>query len=289
MSHLLLAVACSVAVAAIFKVAELRGLDRMTVITANYAAAAAISAGLRGGVGLGDLPLGLVALAVVQGALFIAGYAWFAAAIRRAGVGLATAVMRLSVVVPVGASWAVWREPPTPLQILGLVLGGAAVILVSLPGRAAPPTAGPASPRRGRTLLLAALFVTAGAVDTINKAFDEHFAEGASKADFLFVVFLVALGLGLPIAIRNARDRSRPPAGRSITTGLLLGTVNYGSAHFLLAAVADLSGPVVFPANGIAVLLGAALLGAIVWGERPSRPAQLGLAAAVAALACLAG
>jgi len=44
---------------------------------------------------------------------------------------------------------------------------------------------------------------------------------------------------------------------------------------------------VVFPTNSVAILLGAAGLGAAVWGERPSRAGLVGLALAAVALACL--
>ena len=63
--------------------------------------------------------------------------------------------------------------------------------------------------------------------------------------------------------------------------------INYGSADFLLRAVAVLSGPVVFPANSVAIVLGAALLGWVIWKERLSRANLVGLGLAIVALACL--
>ena len=68
---------------------------------------------------------------------------------------------------------------------------------------------------------------------------------------------------------------------------MLLGIVNYGSVEFLLRAIRQLSGPFVFPANHIALVIGAALLGVYVWGEHLSRLNWIGLALAAVALVLL--
>jgi hypothetical protein len=51
--------------------------------------------------------------------------------------------------------------------------------------------------------------------------------------------------------------------------------------------VEALPAPFVFPANSIAIVLGGAALGVLVWGERLSRANRLGLAAAAVALLLL--
>src|SRR5690606_5478000 len=104
MIWLALAVACSLAIAVIFKVTERWGLDRAAVLTANYAVAGGVAAALLDG-GSAAPSVGLVALGVGTGVLFIAGFYVFAYAIRAAGMGLAAGVMRLSVVLPFLASW----------------------------------------------------------------------------------------------------------------------------------------------------------------------------------------
>src|SRR5690606_10628176 len=105
MLYLALAVTCSVAIAVIFKLSERRGMDRVALLTVNYAVAFVLAGGLLaagvGAVGEGlALSPGLLGLGVLTGTLFIAGFVLFSYAIRVAGMSLATGVMRLAVALP---------------------------------------------------------------------------------------------------------------------------------------------------------------------------------------------
>ncbi|MEM8557539.1 MAG: hypothetical protein AAGG50_06930, partial [Bacteroidota bacterium] len=79
MLSLALAIACSLSIATIFKVAERRDLDRMVLLTVNYGVAALVAlvfvlgdeAGAKAGLAF---ELGLIALGVGTGALFIGGF-----------------------------------------------------------------------------------------------------------------------------------------------------------------------------------------------------------------------
>ena len=309
---LALAVACSLGIAMLFKLAERREYDRTALLTVNYAAAALLAIALQEPGQAEAITPGLVALGVGQGVLFIVGFWLFSLAIRLAGMGLAAGVMRLSVVIPVLASWVIWGEVPAALQFVGLALAGGAFLLVSRPASArrvpvlvgtdaAETAAASASPEAsgdedasgdgatGATtvLVLALLFLSGGAVDTLMKAFDEGFAATVDKSLFLLFVFGVAFAVGAVSVVATGVRTGRWPRGAVVGWGVLLGLVNYGSADFLLRAVAVLSGPVVFPANSVAIVLGAALLGWAIWKERLSPANLAGLALAIVALACL--
>ncbi len=297
MIFLVLAVACSLAIATIFKHSERRELDRVALLTVNYAVAFAVAGGLLvAGVeevdGGSGMQAGLVALGVWTGALFIGGFVLFSYAIRVAGMSLATGVMRLAVALPFLASWWVWGEVPSAAQIAGLAVAGAAFFLIAR--REAPASAahvagvGPARSGAGGSWrvagVLALLFLAGGTVDISMKAFDEVFAATNSRALFLLLVFGVAFGIGLALVVARGVRTGAWPSRSALGWGTVLGLVNYGSAEFILQAIARLSGPFVFPANNIAIVIGAALLGVLVWGERLSRVNRLGLALAVVAL-----
>ena len=302
MLFLALAVACSLAIAVVFKVAERRDLDRTALLTVNYLAGAALAVALQGVEPTGELEGGLVALGVGQGVLFIVGFWLFALAIREAGMGLAAGVMRLSVVVPFVASWLVWGEAPTPGQLVGLALAGAAFFLVARPaaeppGKLGPPAEGdgPApAPARGRTVgVLALLFLSGGLVDVNMKVFRESFSVAAGGATpiatFLVFVFGVAFLVGAVAVGTTGVRTGRWPSRAAWAWGAGLGVVNYYSAEFLLRALERLDGTVAFPANSVAIVFGAALLGRGVWGERLSRGNLAGLGLAAVALVLLAG
>lgn len=297
MVDLVLAVCCSLGIGMIFKHAAQEGMDRLALLTVNYAAAALVAVvslqlGLQPveGGGLTAAP-GLLALGGATGVLFIAGFFVFALATQVAGMGLAVAVQRLAVVIPFLASWAIWNEIPSTAQRLGLLLGGVAFFLIAFRPAASretvaggPAAAGvrlPTTPALRTFGVLALLFIVAGTVDVSMKAFDELFAPTNSRAFFLLLVFGVALVVGLGFVLHDGLRHGRWPTRAEIWWGIGLGVINYGSVLFFLRAIEVLSGPFVFPANHIALVIGAALLGVYFWDERlrPLNWAGLGLAA----------
>src|SRR5690554_4487541 len=190
MLYLGLAVACSLAIAMIFKHSERRGLDRVALLTVNYAVAfvlagALLAAGF-GAVGEGlVLDAGLLVLGVATGALFIGGFVLFSYAILLAGMSLATGVMRLAVALPFLASWFIWGEEPSAAQLAGLGLAGVAFFLIARRGEQ--PVAGLRGGQRHPAAwkvagVLALLFLAGGAVDTSMKAFGELYAATSSRA-----------------------------------------------------------------------------------------------------------
>ncbi|RMH55762.1 MAG: hypothetical protein D6685_13795, partial [Bacteroidetes bacterium] len=279
MIDLLLAVACSLAIGVIFKVAAQQGMDRLALLTVNYAAAlllavGALHAAAPAAMGFAPSP-GLVALGVATGALFIAGFFTLAWATEVAGLSLAVAVMRVSVVIPFLASWLIWDERPTPAQGLGLIVAGIAFFLIARREPTAPSADAAVRlsvPSPGRVVqVLALLFLAGGLVDVSLKTFDEVYAAVAERDAFLVFVFGVAFVIGLGLVLRRGVRTGIWPPLASWLWGAGLGLANYGSAVFILRAIRQLSGPVVFPANNVALMIGAALLGVLVWQERLSR------------------
>lgn len=303
MLFLALAIACSLAIAVVFKVAERHDLNRTALLTVNYLAAALLAIALLEPTGA--ITSGLVGLGVAQGVLFIVGFWLFSLAIREAGMGLAAGVMRLSVAVPFLASWLIWAEVPSVWQIAGLVLAGVAFFLVARPSAQAPVELPPpdlsAAPETlteaesvgsGRTVgILALLFASGGLVDLNMKVFNESFGgpDGISLRMFLLFVFGVAFLVGAIAVVVGGVRTGRWPTRQAWIWGVGLGIVNYGSAEFLLRALEVVEGPVAFPVNSVAIVLGAALIGRVVWNERLSRANVAGLGVAAVALVLLAG
>ena len=310
MLYLALAVGCSLAIGMIFKHAARQGLDRLTLLTANYAAAFGMALLLLGLGGLGgetrlELDVRLVALGTATGALFIVGFFLLALATEVAGMSLAIGVMRTSVVVPFLASWLIWSEVPSAAQGVGLVVASAAFFLIARKGRfasrpapqpalaSAPdvePLALPTSPQLSSAAVfavLAGLFACDGVISVAMKTFDEVFAAENSRALFLMMLFGIAFGIGLVGVVGRGIRAGAWPGRAAVAWGVALGAVNYGSVEFLLQAIRQLSGPFVFPANNIALVIGAALLGVFFWGETLSRLNWAGLALAALALLLL--
>ena len=293
MLYLILAVCCSLAIGMVFKYTGLRRLDAIALLTVNYAVAALLAVALLWRAGTGataaaTLDAPLLVLGVVTGALFIGGFFVYALATQVAGMSLAIGVMRVSVVVPFLASWVIWSEVPTVAQGLGLVIAGAAFFMIARRHKGASLTPTEQMESTGSVFgILVLLFCAGGLVDVMMKTFDEAFANQHSRALFLLLVFGVALLIGLVLVVGKGVQTGVWPDRATWVWGLFLGLFNYGSAEFLLRAIEELSGPFVFPANSIALVIGGALLGIFVWGEHLSRLNWLGLACAALALVLL--
>ncbi len=307
MINLLFAVTCSVAIGMIFKhTGPLEDIDRTALLTINYGAAVGVAALLIGSGGRsveGSLGLSpsLLALGGGTGALLIAGFFLLAYATDVAGMSLAIGVMRVSVVIPFMASWLVWGEVPSIAQGLGMVLAAAAFFLIARKERRPEPVPVAAAPGDGggdvQDLVtdvdwhafgvLALTFCMGGAVDLSMKTFEEGFGTTNSRVLFLLLAFGVAFLIGaVMVGVRVARG-GEAPGRQTVGWGLLLGVVNYGSLEFILRAIAVLPGPFVFPANNIAIMVLAAVLGVYFWDEYLSRSNRIGLGLAIVALIML--
>lgn len=306
MVNLAFAVVCSVAIGMIFKHTGPMGLDRTTLLTVNYAAAVGVAGlliGMEGRSMQGQLELSptLLVLGGATGALLIAGFFLLAYATDVAGMSLAIGVMRVSVVIPFLASWLVWEEVPSLAQGTGMVLAAVAFFMIAQKERRPEPV--PAGAGNGDDAgtdaelasdvdwhafgVLALTFCMGGAVDLSMKTFEEGFGTSNSRVLFLLLAFGVAFLIGaIMVGVRAVRH-GQWPGLRTIGWGVALGVVNYGSLEFILRAIAELPGPFVFPANNIAIMVLAAVLGVYIWDEHLSRANRIGIGFAIVALVLL--
>lgn len=300
MLDLVLAISCSLAIGMIFKWSGVRHLDRITLLTANYGAAVccALTLAILGQPGHFDnfsSTPGLLLLGVVTGASFIAAFFILALATERAGMALAIGVMRLSVVIPVLTSWFIWEEVPSLAQGIGLIIACAAFFLVAWRDTSKTRIGqGPVQEQKLHEVTprivfftLVLLFCTGGMVDVLLKTFEEVYADDNSLVVFLTMVFGAAFLIGSFIVLRRMIRSELRPKSEVIVWGIVLGVINYLSAAFFLRAIRVLSGPFVFPVNNIALVVGAALLGVLFWGERLSGRNLTGIALAAIALVLL--
>ncbi len=264
---------CSITIALILKINEGRGGNRILIAGANYLVASAISFLMIGG--LPPAPgAATLALGAVSGAVYVLGFLVLMTAIARGPLAVPVTVARLSVVIPVVVSIAVWREAPGAAQWAGIVLGLGAIVLFGFG----------ISPGKGRAglgygWLMIALFLVLGTGDVLLKAFRET-SGGRDRLVFTWILFTsAALLTWIVIAARRIRFDAR-----TFALGLLLGVPNLFSTVFTLLALRSVDASVAFPLINLAVIAGTTALGLAVWRERIGR---LGLAALFLAAAAI--
>lgn len=296
MTGLLLAIAASATLALVLKLSESRDFERYAVTAINYVAAAtgallmargldwsavfapdagpAIVTALTDGAQVAPEygPGWAARWGLATGVLLFAGLISFQVAIRRHGVGLATAMAKLGVLVPLVLAIGLWGEHPRPPQWAGIALALTAIVLTNWPSRG----------DRWRDALRPALVVVlvcVGLSEFSSKVFQQH-GHGAHKPIFLAVGFGTAgLIAWVVVAVRRRRF-----GWREVAVGIAVGVPNLFSIGSLVDALQSLPAAVVFPAFSAGSLLVVQLAGIALFDERPDRRGWSAVALTLAAL-----
>lgn len=281
MLPLLLAIAASATMSLVLKLSETRRLERYAVVAINYIAAATGAALLGGGL---EWPLpapegALLAIAdalatgarvddlagpawaggfgLVTGGLLFLGLTTYQIAIGRHGVGLAAAMARLGVLVPMTLSIAVWGEHPRSMQWAGIGLALGAILAANWPE-------GETRWRDALRPALVAVLVCVGLSEFSSKVF-QRYGHLPDKPVFLFVAFATAGAIAW-IALAARRRRF---GWAEVAAGVAVGVPNLFSIGSLVDALDTLPAAVVFPVFGAGSLLIVQLGGVLWFGERP--------------------
>lgn len=277
MVYLLISIVASVAISVLLKRGEGTGHDRLVVTASNYISATLLAGGiwlLRGAV----WPSWSTLLLGVAGGFFYAiSLVLWMQAIRRAGIAMSTAALRMSVALPVALSMVLFGEVPSLNQGLGIVFTLLAIVLITLSGRAT----GDGVTESAAVLLLL-VFLTGGGAYATLKLFTE-LCPAPEKEALLTLIFLSALIMSW-VTVAFGKHRFRRA---DIANGLAIGTCNVTSNGMVLLALQTVPGVLAFPFVNTSVLLSTAFLGTVVWRERPGGFGYLSIAASIIAIVLL--
>lgn len=274
MTYLILAIVSSTMIAIVMRFGA--GDGRKPVLLMNYATCAAVSLGFLGGPpGAEGMPAAAV-MGVIGGVLFLSAFLLMQRNIRENGVALASAFMKLGVVVPVTLGFTLFGEALDPLRLCGLLLTAGAIALLAGDGDGAR--------SRGRLPLLIALLLCGGCADGISKFYNAY-GDPALEGYFLLLIFAVA---GMLCGLLCLREGQRP-TGRDVLFGVLLGIPNYFSSRFLLRSLEMLPASVAYPVFSCGTILLSAVSGRVLFNERLGKRQIAAMGLALAALALLNG
>lgn len=275
MMYLILAMVSSMLVSVVMRLSEKQGATGTWKLAVNYVMCAGMSLWFSGSPQLFPAMEGLPAallLGGVTGVLYLLGFVLLQWNTRRNGVVLPATFMKLGVIVPTVMSVLLFGEAPKPLQMAGIALALAAIVLIQ--GRSREET--------GSLLGLIALLLSGGTADAMSKIFEEM-GLNALKDQFLLYTF----GTALILCVALCLVRKQRPTWRDALWGLALGVPNYFSARFLLLALGDLPAVVVYPSFSVGTIVLVTAVGVLCFGERLSRRKWAALGVIAAALVLL--
>lgn len=215
-----------------------------------------------------------VTIGILGGIAYVSAYLMFFPFVARRGVSVATAVIRLGVVLPVLVSMLLWDERVGTIQGIGIVLALAALPLLTTKSSPEAPLHHPASRlRTGDIVTLGALAITNGLCMLSVRGYEESGVQGEASL-FLGFLFGTAAIVGC-IAWFAHRAPSSP---RDLLPGILLGLCNALANLALVASLQELPGMLVFPFYSAVGVLFTALFARLAWQEHLQRLERIGMA-----------
>lgn len=261
MFYLFLAIICSSSIALIFKYTENSNSNRYVITSSNYFIAFTtslfmiLSRGLLSGVEkeisfIEDFKLlatnnlhilspyssiiwGLI-IGAISGAFFFFSFTYYQKSVKENGVGVSGTIAKLGILIPMIFSIIIWKEFPTPIQWIGIMLSLLSILIVNL------------SPKSIEkfdikpTIIL--LFIFGGMAEFSNKIYQKY-ALNRFKDVFLFSIFFVAFLISIFYTLRK-KSKIRK---KDILTGFAVGIPNLFSSYFLILSLDTLKTSVAFP------------------------------------------
>lgn len=213
-----------------------------------------------------------------MGACYFVAFFFVVYAIRYVGVASASVVGSLSILCPILIGVLVWNESPNFYQVLGI---GMALLSLSLIGGSTD-SQRPVVRAWLVPAMLIAFFILAGVSRLSQEAF-RHICHAEERSVFLFTAFSVAaIPSMVALLIRWKRIR-----WQEWSIGIMLGTVNVLQSHFILKALKEFPGYIVFPVVSAGGLVFTTLFATSFLRERLTFRAYIGIGLATVALLLL--
>lgn len=285
MIYLILAIICSATIALIFKYTENTKSDRYVITSANYLIAfmtsffMIISKKLLVDLDISDsfsseiskallnegyilssyssIVWGIL-VGLIAGVFFFLSFIYYQKSVKENGVGISGTFGKLGILIPMIFSVVFWREYPSLLQWIGIIISIASILIVNLSMESIKEF--DVKP----TLIL--LFAFGGMAEFSSKIYQKY-ALNDYKDVFLFIVFFVAFFISVGYAVKMKSKVTK----KDLITGFIVGIPNLFSSYFVILALDSLKTSVVFPLFSAASIVLINLGGVLIFKEEITR------------------
>lgn len=298
MFYIVLAILCSVAIGVVFKFFDKYSINHFQAIVFNY-----LICVVTGCLALGAVPFEAsmlqadwLPMMLVLGLLFISGFNFVSRTVKYFGIAISSVAQRMSLGLSVPFSIWFYNDPYTSLTLLGIGLALASVVLINIPAKHQEVAVSSDDSPSKNTLDVSNVsssakkefpkwvflypiitFLVSVFIEIILQYLHEvHEMQPAVES---IVLFALAGTFGL-VGMVVMRQRL---AWKNLIAGVALGIPNYFSIYFLLRALENWNGSVVYSVNNITVVALSAVLGYFFFKERLTPLNALGIVLALIA------
>ena len=276
MLYLLLAIISSSLVSVIMRLSGNYIKNNTTMLSCNYVMCSVLSLLYMGSIQVLPMENGIgfaVGLGLISGVLYLLGFVLMQWNVHKNGVALSSTFMKLGIVVPTVLSILLFREAPTYLQLLGLLIAFFAIVYINMEK---------GEGKKKNALGLIFLFVSGGVCDFCSKIY-EVYGAAALKNQYLFYTFFSALILSVVVVL----IKKEKVAKADILFGLLLGIPNYFSARFLLLSLEAVPAVLAYPTFSVATIVVVSLSGLLIFKEKLTKRQTVGIGVILVSLILL--
>ena len=296
MFYLTLAIISSAAIALIFKYSENTNSNRYLITSTNYFVASMISLFMIISKGLlieinktssffsevkqinsnlifspySSIIWGLL-VGFIAGFFFFLSFIYYQKSVKENGVSVTGMIAKLGILIPMIFSIIIWKEYPSTIQWLGIILALTSIILVNM----APKTLENFDLKPGLILL----FFFGGLAEFSNKIFQKY-AISDFKDVFLFTAFFTAFIISIFFTIKE----KKPLRKKDILTGIAVGIPNLFSSYFLILSLNTVTTSVAFPLYSAGSIVLINLGGYFIFKEKISSKNKVAILMTIIAL-----
>ncbi len=275
MISLILTILCSTTITLLLKHNDARKGNALILLTGNY-----FVAGIIGGLFLAfssDAAFSLETLVfgAILAFMFVYAFFLFTKAVTVAGAALSAVSSRLSVVVPILLSILFFKEHPNINQVGGFLFAFFTILLFYFSLN----RASDGHLRKLDYFYLLALLLGIGLNDFCMKIFNE-WRPASEKPLFLTSIFAFSFLYTFSYSVLK-----KLPFDRStMSLGAILGIPNVFSSFFLLGALAELPGILVYPTVNIGIIVLTTIAAILIWKEKVNTFGRFALLCGVIAI-----
>jgi drug/metabolite transporter (DMT)-like permease len=278
MIYILISILCSVTVGILFKLAKRYKINVPQTIAWNYLFAVVLCI-LFFDIQIREVKVPSSPLYIYLGILLPGIFVILSRSIKDIGIAKTDIAQRLSLFIPIIASYYFFAEQFTIMKVLALVFGFAAIILILFR-----PTkyAGKSS-----VIYPIMVFIGYGIVDVLFKKV--ALMPAVSYPTSLLIVFVLAFTLSLVTIVYLAIVKKQKFQMINFICGAVLGLFNFSNIYFYLKAHKALSNTpsVVFASMNLGVIVVGTLVGVYVFREKLSRLNVIGIVLAITSIVIL--
>lgn len=278
--YIALSVGCSLTIAHFLKLSERADTRLVNVLTINYLIATVISFSISGNNLTRESLISpeLLLFTTVLGAFFILNFFIYSFSIHNNGMGISIAAMRLSLVIPICLSLFFYGEYIQPIQYVGIMMVFPALYLMIAKIENAKVKS------LKSTVFLLLLFVFNGMIDASLKVFERKFSAEIPEYLFLALIFSSSFIIG---SIYLIAQKNFTFSKKEFFYGIIVGIANLYSSFFILLALKEMAGAIVFSITNVANVVLGALIGIIIWKDALTARQKAGLILALISILIL--